>query len=204
MDLLFQFYISTIIIEVGHHLVRFSGISILHKYDYHCAVSLDCPSVSPFQFYISTIIMPPRKHSRDQEQISILHKYDYHWRLCFCAPTSVRISILHKYDYHLLLVYLAQLRYEISILHKYDYHHEYEQHHWAVRQFQFYISTIIIVPLLRPLVHLAVFQFYISTIIMQRLTYTSWFRPHISILHKYDYHTLECYMGRDRLYFNST
>ena len=143
--MIFQFYISTIIIVGG-------GSALVNSIVFQFYIStiimadkvLDFTGTLIFQFYISTIIIHSPCTSCSSYIISILHKYDYNWQLHPRVPAVVAISILHKYDYNALAIISTS---EVSL-------------------FQFYISTIIIVRRCRHRSMTTKFQFYISTIII--------------------------------------
>ena len=122
----FQFYISTIIIRSGVTTTLLQA-----EFQFYIStiiigtVFFNMKTWVKFQFYISTIIISAvRRLSTSNWIISILHKYDYNDTRCDNSRNAYLISILHKYDYNLRRQVGAMILY----------------------QFQFYISTIIILP----------------------------------------------------------
>ena len=56
--ILFQFYISTILLPASRRPARVPAISILHKYDSILIRDAVHGFITEFQFYISTILFP--------------------------------------------------------------------------------------------------------------------------------------------------
>ena len=70
-----------------------------------------------------------------------------------------------------------------------------------IKEFQFYISTIITLWGPRPSGVIYIFQFYISTIITKNGNSDQTTELHISILHKYDYNELKAFIREQQLRF---